>query len=100
MTNDKTQNPNEKRREFAPGMMAMSSVRTRLSQDTQKSLPRKSDLHLASPSRSGSRFGYFVSHEVDDFGSHADGVRSSLGNQQNGGVFGNSLGGAHSLAVS
>jgi len=34
MTNDKAQNPNEKRREFALGTMTVSLLRTRLSRDT------------------------------------------------------------------
>jgi len=47
----------------------------------------------------GSRFRYFVSDEVDDISSYVDGTCGGLVNQQNGGVLGDSLNGAHGLAV-
>ena len=47
----------------------------------------------------GSRSRHLVPDEVDDFNSYVDGSCSSLSNQQNGGIFGNSLDGAHNLTV-
>jgi len=40
-----------------------------------------------------------VPDEVDDFSSYVDASCSGLGNQQNGGIFGDSLNGAHNLTV-
>jgi len=40
-----------------------------------------------------------VPDEVDDLSSYGYGICSSLSNQQNGGIFGDSLNGAHNLTV-
>jgi len=46
---------------------------------------------------SGSR--HLVPDEVDDISSYVDGIGGGLGNQQNDGIFGDSLNGAHNLTV-
>jgi len=40
-----------------------------------------------------------VPGEVDDISSYGYGICSRPGNQQNGGIFGDSLNGAHNLTV-